>query len=150
MWSVLYTLINIIASQEPINIIKTVAKLLLGLSSGHLYYILVLIQLTLITPFLIKIIQSNRKGSKVLFLVTPLYLLMLYVYSAVFKEQFLFYQTFFSAWFGFYYYGLWVKIKGYKPLFKNHVIRKSILFCLLALLASIIEEIGRASCRERV
>lgn len=132
-------MINIIASQEPISIIKSIAKILLGLSSGHLYYILVLIQLTIITPFLIKIIQGGHKGSKVLFLVTPLYLLILYVYNAIFKEQFLFYQTFFPAWFIFYYCGLWVKIKGYKPLFKIHAIRKSILTCLVALLVSIIE-----------
>lgn len=132
-------MINIITSQEPISVLKTIAKIPLGLSSGHLYYILVLLQLTIITPFLIKVIQSNRKGSKVLFLVTPLYLLLLYVYNAVFKEQFLLYQTFFPAWFVFYYCGLWVKFKGYKSLFKTHVIRKSIILCLLALLASIIE-----------
>jgi len=138
-WSLLYMIAKIFLLKEPIDIIKAIVRVFLGLSSGHLYFILVLLQLTCITPFLIKIIQNNYKVSKLLFIITPLYLLILYIYNAIFKEQLLFYQVFFPAWFVFYYFGLWTKIKGYRSVYKKHIFKKAIICCAFALLASIIE-----------
>jgi surface polysaccharide O-acyltransferase-like enzyme len=94
IWSTFYTLINIIVSDGSVNILKTLAKLLLGLSSGPLYFIVVLLQLTVLTPVLIRTIQTDR-GTKFLFLVTPIYFLLLYSYSVIYKTQMPFYQTFF-------------------------------------------------------
>lgn len=144
VWSTLYTLINIILETDAIIFMKTIAKLLLGLASAPLYYIVVLLQLVVITPYLIKSIQ-NKSNNLLLFLITPLYLLGLYFYTAVFKEQFLFYQTFFPAWFLFYYIGLRIKILGCKPLFKRQQLMYSIVFCAAALIISIIEVYGLLS-----
>lgn len=64
--------------------IDTIIRILLGLSSAPLYYILVLLQLTILTPFLIKAIQVNH-GVRLLFLVTPIYIyiyiLFVFLYS---------------------------------------------------------------------
>lgn len=111
---------------------------MLGLSSGQLYFILVLLQLTVLTPFLIKVIENSNK-SKHLFWVTPIYLLVLYIYSFINKSQLPFYSTPFLAWFNFYYLGLWIKIKGYIPIFKRHQVRNSILLCIVGLVLSIFE-----------
>lgn len=118
--------------------VKILIKLLLGLSSGQLYFILVLLQLTILTPFFIRTINKSI-GAKYLFLVTPVYLVILYMYSLIYKKQFPFYQIPFPAWFNFYYLGLWIKIKGYKPIFKRNHIRNSIVLCVLGLMISIAE-----------
>ena len=141
MWSAFYTIIKHVTTKENINIIKKLVKFLLGLSSGQLYFILVLLQLTILTPLLIKIIQSN-KGMKLCFLITPVYLLILYSYIIIYKKQMPFYQTFFPAWFVFYYIGLLVKIRGYKSIFKKNEILNSILCCSITLIFSIIEGYG--------
>jgi len=138
MWSAFYTLINIIVSNGDVNFLKTLAKLLLGLSSGPLYFIVVLLQLTVLTPVLIRSIQADR-GTKFLFLVTPIYFLILYSYCVIYKTQMPFYQTFFPGWFIFYYFGLWIKIRGYEPIFRRNQLINSILCCLIGLVFSIIE-----------
>jgi len=61
---------------------------------------LVLMQLTVLTPFLIKVIRQQR-WARVLFLLTPFYLIGLYSYTLIKGEQLPFYQTFFPAWFVF-------------------------------------------------
>ena len=58
VWSTIYSLISIILNNRDFNMFKFIAKLLLGLSSGQLYYILVLIQLTLLIPLMIKAIKQ--------------------------------------------------------------------------------------------
>jgi len=138
MWSTFYTFIYIISKKGNIKIIKTFIGLMFGVYSGQLYFILVLLQLTLITPILIKIINCGKKA-RYLFLLTPLYLIALYSYAMFYDRQMPFYQTFFPAWFIFYYSGLWIKIKGYKPLFSNKRLLKCIIFIILSLLFSIIE-----------
>lgn len=70
---------------------------------------------------------------------------MLYTYAAVFEKQFSNYQVFFPAWFIFYYAGLWIKIRGYKPLFKKNRIIKSSLLCAAAIIVSVIEGYGLLS-----
>lgn len=138
IWSTFYTIINLIRTSGNVDIARTLIKLVLGLSSGQLYFILVLLQLTIITPFLIRRIEKGR-GAKYLFLVTPLYLLILYLYFLIYKQQLPFYQIPFPAWFNFYYLGLWIKIKGYKPIFKRNNILNSIILCVAGLIFSIIE-----------
>ncbi len=144
MWSAFYTLINIIVSNGDVNFLKTLAKLLLGLSSGPLYFIVVLLQLTVLTPVLIRSIQADR-GTKFLFLVTPIYFLILYSYCVIYKTQMPFYRTLFFGWFIFYYFGLWIKIKGYEPIFRRNQLSNSISYCLIGLVFSIIEAYGLLS-----
>jgi hypothetical protein len=53
-----------------------------------------------------------------------------------------YYQTFFPAWLNFYYTGLWIKIKGYKPIFQRNGLVNSVLICIAAITFSIIEGYG--------
>ena len=82
---------------------------LTGKASTPLYYILVLFQLTLLTPWLVRIIKGKRRGRQLLWLVTPLYLLYLYIWNLTTGSAPLYYETWFPAWFGFYYLGLRVR-----------------------------------------
>mgnify|MGYP001451732910 FL=1 len=59
VWSSLYTLANVVRSPRSFDALKTTVKLLLGLSAGPLYFILVLMQLTVLAPFLIKVIRQQ-------------------------------------------------------------------------------------------
>lgn len=136
-WSIIYTFINNINDENDIHLLKESGKLLLGMSSGQLYFILVLIQLTMISPFLVKIIKQN-KYSELLFYITPAYLIVLYIYIFIFGQSFLFYQMFFPAWLIFYYFGLWVKIKGYPRVFLDNI-WYSLMFFIIAMLFSILE-----------
>lgn len=97
-----------------------------------------LLQLTILTPFLIRVIVSSNK-SKYLFWITPIYLFVLYIYPFVNKSQLPFYSTPFSAWFNFYYLGLYINIKGYIPIFKRNQVRNSISLCIVGLVLSIFE-----------
>jgi len=138
IWSSFYTIINVAAAKGNVDIFRTLIKLFLGLSSGQLYYILVLIQLLLVTPVMIRMIQK-QKYIKIMIAVTPIYPACIYVYAFVFKTQMPFYQTFFPAWFIFYFAGLWIKIRGYIPVLKDNALIKSILLCIAALLLSVVE-----------
>lgn len=138
VWSSVYTFIKLLFSNEPINILKSFLKLLLGLSSGQLYYIVVLLQLTVLIPYLIKAIENNKKA-KHLFLITPLYLIVLYSFTLIYNKQLPYFQYLFPVFFSFYYLGLWIKIKGFKPLFKTNKVRNSILFYIFGLIICIFE-----------
>lgn len=72
-WSTFFTMLKVFFLRDGVNLIEIIVKIILGLSSGQLYFILVLLQLTIITPYLVNEIK-NRKYAKFLFLITPLYL----------------------------------------------------------------------------
>lgn len=81
-WSFIYTLINIKNQWSLLD--WESAKLFLwqfitGKSSGPLYYLLVLAQLTLLTPLIIHIIKKNNFWTRILWFLTPLYLAYLYL-----------------------------------------------------------------------
>lgn len=140
MWSCFYFLIRIpfINKDEILNL-KVPIKILLGLYSGPLYYILVLLQLIILLPFLIKVIEKRNIFSKSLYLITPFYLCLLYWYTIKFGKNpgtGLFYATLFPAWFIFYYLGVWLKIRGNKIIFNK---KSSIIMISLALLLSMVE-----------
>ncbi|MGV8905545.1 MAG: acyltransferase [Acetobacterium sp.] len=141
VWSSFYTLLTVFLAAGKVTVFDSLFKLVFGLSAIQLYFIPVLLQLAVLTPILVKGIQTNR-GTKLLLWITPLYLIGLYAYAIIFKSQFAFYQTFFPAWFVFYYAGLWIKIKGYQPIFRKNQVLKAILGCLLGLTLSVIEGYG--------
>lgn len=72
-----------------------------GKTVTPLYYIIVMVQLTLLTPLLVKI-----KKRKWLYAVTPVYLVGLYIYNINTGTIPRLYETFFPAWFGFYVLGM--------------------------------------------
>ena len=132
VWSFIYSAVNKISNGFNSSIFKEIVILFVGLSSGQLYYILVLIQLTILSPLLIKTIKMNR-FIKLMFAITPIYLVALYAYAIFFGHQFKFYATIFPAWFLFYYFGLYVRIKGFPQIFHSYKLKYSILFVSAAL-----------------
>lgn len=71
-----------------------------GKAATPLYYIVVMIQLTIITPWLIR----HRK--KWMYLITPIYLVIIYTYNIATGTVPLLYETLFPAWFFFYLLGM--------------------------------------------
>ncbi|MDO4317088.1 MAG: acyltransferase [Lachnospiraceae bacterium] len=115
VWSVFYSLLTILrtaAKGNDIDWIVIACRFFTGKSSAQLYYILVLLQLNFLSPLLIKAIQKNGIAYKLLWLVTPLYLVYVYCWNIVFHEMPILYATVFPAWFVFYYIGLTLRLKG--------------------------------------
>lgn len=137
VWSTIYSFINIIIYNGDFNLFRFVVKLILGLSSGQLYYILVLAQLTLLAPFLMKLIKCN-KWNKIILSITPFYFVMLYIYVFLFEKQLYFYQTLFPAWLIYFYLGIWVSIKGF-PIKISNKYYSSVSIFLTAIVFSIFE-----------
>ena len=137
IWSLIYTAYNFVLQGFQINGIKAVLRILTGSASGQLYFILVLIQLTILTPLCIKCLASKTLN-RLAFCITPLYLVALYSIQCVYKIQLPFYQTLFPAWFLFYYYGLYVHKNKEEFLQKTNLL-KALAFVFLALLFSVFE-----------
>ena len=100
LWSTLYTIKNAL-----FNDVRAWDKVLFnfvtGQSAAPLYYILVMIQFTLLTPLFVK--MKNRKW---LYAITPLYLCGLYIWNFNFGMTPSLYGTFFPAWLFFYILGI--------------------------------------------
>lgn len=137
IWSLIYTAYNFVIQGFQINGIKAVLHILTGSASGQLYFILVLIQLTILTPLCIKCLESKTLN-RLAFCITPFYLIVLYNIQCIYKIQVPFYQTFFPAWFLFYYYGLYV-CKNKKVFLQKTNLLKGLEFVFLALIFSVFE-----------
>lgn len=88
----------------PVRFLKS---LVLGGAAPQLYYIVVLFQLTLLTPVLLKVWGSDRKILRMFFiLLTPLYLLALTVYGLLLHRTLPHYQVPFLGWLIYYLIGL--------------------------------------------
>lgn len=123
IWSCLYIgydILRNIRHGEAINWIGMLRKLLLGEAATPLYYILVMIQLTILTPWLLRALNGN-KTRWVFYSITPVYLGLLYAFNMGKGHTPPFYGTLFPAWFFFYFFGLecrnhrwdkWVKNSG--------------------------------------
>ncbi|WP_392889614.1 acyltransferase family protein [Eubacterium limosum] len=133
----MYTAYNFVVQGFQISGIKAILRIITGSASGQLYFILVLIQLTILTPICIKCLASKTLN-RLAFCITPLYLVALYSIQCVYKIQLPFYQTLFPAWFLFYYYGLYVHKNKEEFLQKTNLL-KALAFVFLALLFSVFE-----------
>lgn len=111
MWSFIYYLIDVVGNSGDLNLLRLGVKILTGNAAAQLYFILVLLQLTLLTPYLVNWIKVKRYNF-LLLCVTPIYMVALYAFVYVEGRQLFFYQTPFLAWFIFYYCGLYCKIHG--------------------------------------
>lgn len=110
IWNIIYFLIYFIKN-NGVSFIKGSIVFLSGLSSPQLYYIYALIQLFLITPYLISFINRNNNNKKKYYpiLITLLYNILLEIISLVCKIEIPFYQYVFTAWISYYYLGLIIK-----------------------------------------
>ena len=113
IWSIIYTIKNSIFGSSSLK--GLIFSFIIGKSAAPLYYILVLLQLTLLTPYLV----SRRKTW--MYLITPVYLVFLYIYNIATGNMPMLYETLFSAWFLFYILGMdvregkmnWIRVKGW-------------------------------------
>ena len=80
-----------------------------GKAATPFYYIVVLIQLTVITPWLVNVVKDSKTIKNFLWLITPCYLLYIYVWNLTTGYSPRLYETLFPAWFGFYYLGINVR-----------------------------------------
>ena len=109
----LYTSIAIagaIYHGNPVEPLKYFSRFIVGKAAVPFYYIVVLLQLTILTPWLVRTIKARGALSKLLWLVTPCYIVYLYIWNFVAGMPPKLYETFFPAWFVFYYIGLRVKL----------------------------------------
>ncbi|MBU3188423.1 acyltransferase [Clostridium bowmanii] len=138
VWSIFYSAITIAKVGLKGSILKVLIKIMVGQAAAPLYYIVVLMQLVLITPILIKCV-SNKYLNLMTFCITPIYLVMVYVYTYLTKQQLPLYGTIFPAWLIFYYLGLYIKINGFASPKKEKASSHAILLVLGALVLSLIE-----------
>lgn len=107
LWSSIYMTITYLLGQKLSNN-KIIFSFLTGNAYGHLYYLLVLIQLTILSPIIIKIIKSENKTLHYFSLLTSfIWVLVIYIYCLYFNKQLPLYETIFPAWYSFYYWGLY-------------------------------------------
>lgn len=131
IWSIFYSLIN---SNGNISLSHIVYNLFTGRASAQLYYIIVLVELTFLTPFLMKILD-RRKLSIVILFITPCYLLLGCGYCYIKKVELAWMGRDFCAWIIFYYCGMLIKHYGWKWKEKRILLSAY----LLALIVSISE-----------
>lgn len=137
-WSIIYFLIDSLLKGSIILNKASLVKILLGKTSGHLYYLIVLIQLIILTPLLINIIRKNNWLTKILYLITPLSLIGLYAFNILTKSNLPNYIYYFVFWFFFYHFGLNVRIHKKKILAHLRKYAKPILI-IIFLMLSILE-----------
>lgn len=100
VWSVLYLAKDYVLNRN-ISVRHIIYSLCFGKAATPLYYIVVMVKLTLLTPWLVKL-----KKRRWLYAVTPIYLVMLYIFNIITGEMPRLYETFFLAWFIFYIMGM--------------------------------------------
>ena len=88
---------------------RQVYRFVVGKAATPFYYIVVLIQLTVITPWLVNVVKDSKTIKNFLWLITPCYLLYIYVWNLTTGYSPRLYETLFPAWFGFYYLGINVR-----------------------------------------
>lgn len=117
VWSLIYSMVSIlpdILSGQPVDFVKIVCRFIVGKAATPFYYIIVLVQLTLLTPWLVRVLKPDSKDVNKqrnrLWLLSFFWLLGVYSYNIVTGKVPPLYETFFPAWFCFYYLGLSARV----------------------------------------
>ena len=125
------SILNITAI-EPFHYIY---MFLAGKSATPFYYIVVLMQLVLLTPWILSITDKNNRSKMLLYVITPVYLFLVYIWCFTTGSQPPLYATLFPAWFGFYYLGL--RVRNY-----NQNLECSVFVFAISLFINIAEAIA--------
>ncbi|MBE6401789.1 MAG: acyltransferase [Verrucomicrobia bacterium] len=136
-----YYSLSVVAG-KPFDLLRVPKAFLFGSATAPLYFLHVLLQLTLITPILVAIIRGESLFSKVLkwglFGTTPLYILVRYGYDFCAGTDLPHYELPCFAWFTYYYLGLFcAQNRGLKT--KTLGLFPSVLIAFLALFIAIWE-----------
>jgi len=142
IWSVFYDAISIgenMMAGNHISWIRTAVYFLWGQACPPFYYIIALAQLTILTPVLMQIVQKGNRAVKILlWFVTPVYLLVLYICKISIGSKGIpfstLYAALFPAWFGFYWLGICIRHKReYWEAMANKIAKLSILWISIIL-----------------
>lgn len=109
VWSTTFAAIGVLAAGGIGSIWTLLVRIALGLTAAHLYFIVVLVQLTAITPLLVRV--ATTPWWSTLFVVTPAYWVLLYGHAAVTGAMLPLYNYIFAGWFAFYYAGICVRLR---------------------------------------
>ncbi len=133
VWSVGYTLL-MTAMGGTWSVGTFVRDVLLGASAKHLYFIVVLLQLVALTPLLLRLLETRWRWLP--WAVTPAYLVLLYAQTLTDGAPRPFANTWFAAWFVFYWAGLWVRRSGTPG---SLGVRPAVVATAVAVVASMVE-----------
>lgn len=100
IWSSLY-IANEYISGDLSSIQEVIIMYLNGTAAPQLYYIVVLLQLTILTPLVIKL-DKYKYAKYIMWLISPIYYIIMYCADFQIPMR----QTWFVAWFIFYYAGI--------------------------------------------
>lgn len=103
IFSFLYTIIGVL--KENWNLREAVLRFITFKSEAHLYYIVVLFQLVILTPGIFKLLE-NKKIKTILYTITPIYLIVLGILRIFVNIQIPFYQFLFCGWIIYYILGI--------------------------------------------
>lgn len=131
IWDLLYTIIKYRSSILNSSIITVLKSFVFSTSAAHLYYIYVLIQLFLITPFLIKL-SNNDKYKNFPILITPIYNIILFICNYFFSFNIPLYNYWIFGWISYYHLGIILKKEKDFKFKENN-------FLILCLFTSILE-----------
>lgn len=136
VWSLFFS-IPILKDYHNLTFNKIFEIIFFGAAADHLYFIVVLLQLILITPLIISVIKKKSKWSKLLlYSLTPIYIFFLYYYNISTNSILPNYHKLFPAWILFYILGI---------LMRNNLIKidwsitTRMLFVIIAIILSMAE-----------
>ncbi|GMA33445.1 acyltransferase family protein [Litorihabitans aurantiacus] len=132
VWSTAFTLLGA-ALAGTRDVRRLVRDVVLGASAPHLYFVLVLLQLVVVTPLLLRVLEARWRW--VMWLVTPAFAVWLYVRTLADGGPPSFSNTWLLGWFGFYWAGLWVRRYGTPRV----GVRAAVVIAVLATAASVAE-----------
>ena len=122
IYSVLYSFFIMIGNENSGHSIYDFLKKFLTFSSApQLYYIVVLLQITILTPLILKFIK-NSKMKKILYLITPIYLLVYGILKIIFKIDIPHYQFYFFGWIIYYLIGLELSSNKHLSFKRNYIV----------------------------
>lgn len=127
IWSCVYLTKDAIFGSASIK--HVIYALVAGQAATPFYYIVVLMQLTLLTPCLV----NHRKSW--MSLITPAYLIFIYVYNIAAGRTPLLYETLFPAWFFFYLMGMDCKAGKFDKMIE----KVNVGWIIAALMLSLVE-----------
>jgi len=131
VWSVIYLAINYIFKNDRIDFFRAIRRIMAGGCQIHLYFILVLVQMTIITPFVAMLYKRNKKYHYLFLVITPLHFLAICLYRYLFNSDMPLKATVFTAWFLFYWLGLYCNIEK-----KNSLINRQAMPVLFGVILS--------------
>ena len=108
IWTLIYFLLNAVRMYikgNSLSLTDVLKDILFGGCAPQLYYCVVLLQLTILTPLLIRWLR-NRKVRVALYACTPLWLIFVYGHNFILGTEPKLYNVCFLAWIGFYIWGI--------------------------------------------